>query len=187
MMSEPAMTAQDTKMAGLLPKRDPKRWSAQHSRHGHASHLTGQKGTATYRSWLAMRMRCNRVDRDPEAKYAGRGIGYDPRWDIFEEFLKDMGERPEGMTLDRVDNNVGYSVTNCRWATPVQQARNRRNAHLTFDTAVLIAVRRLRGEQCKALAAEFGCSESLPREIVKGRTLPDALARAKQILEATNV
>jgi hypothetical protein len=157
-------------------------WSQSHSRHGHASSLYGNKGTPTYRSWQAMRIRCNHPERDPNAKYANRGISYDSAWDSFEQFLADMGERPAGTTLERNDNDAGYSATNCRWATPVDQARNRRNTRLTYSQAVEVAVRRLRGEQCKALAAEYGISESLPREIVKGRTWKDACAAAKEIV-----
>lgn len=151
-------------------------------KHGHARHQGDRNASPTYVSWMAMRKRCDDIARDPDNKYAGRGIGYDPAWDSFEQFLADMGERPEGMTIDRIKNDEGYSAGNCQWATPRSQARNRRNARLTFETAVQVAVRRLRGETCPALAAEFGISESLPREIVKGRTWPDALAAAKEIV-----
>lgn len=161
---------------GLLPCQ-----ASSSLRHGHARHIDGRKATPTYCSWAAMRKRCNDPSRDPEGKYARRGITYDPAWESFERFLADMGERPDGMTLDRIDNSLGYSKGNCQWATPRQQARNRRNARLTLETATQVAVRRLRGESCAALAAEFGISESLPREIVKGRTWPDALAAAKEI------
>lgn len=74
----------------------------------------------TYRSWTAMRRRCR-----PGGSYHGR-ITVSPRWSRFEHFLADMGERPEGQTLDRVDNDRGYGPDNCRWATPKEQASNRR-------------------------------------------------------------
>lgn len=72
-------------------------------------------------------------------------------------------------------------LARCRWATPTQQARNRRNKRLDFSAAVEVALARLRGEECKSIAARFSISESLPREIVKGRTWPDASKLAHTI------
>lgn len=170
--------------AAMLPRpgHDPARWSEQHIRHGHTSRLHGRGDSPTYVSWQAMRARCRYSDRDTTDKYANRGITYDAAWDSFEQFLRDMGERPPGTTLDRKDNDAGYSADNCRWATPVEQARNRRSTRLTFDQAVEVAVRRMRGEPCLSLAKEFGISESLPREIAKGRTWKDAHAAALEIV-----
>jgi hypothetical protein len=121
-------------------------------------------------------------DRDIDAKHAGRGIKVCDRWRTFDDFLTDMGERPDGTTLDRIDNDGDYTPDNCRWATPTEQARNRRNARLTFETAVEVAVARLGGEGCKSIADRFNISESLPREIVSGRTWKDALTAAKEIV-----
>lgn len=148
-------------------------------RHGHT---IGKKYSPTYQSWQSMLARCRYLDRDKDKKHVGRGIGMHAGWQAFETFLQDMGERPDGLTLDRVDNNGDYTPENCRWATPREQARNRRNACLTFDSAVEVAMRRLRGESCRSIAEHFNISESLPREIVKGRTWPDALARAREII-----
>ena len=92
-------------------------------KHGHTS-TTGV--SPTYVSWRAMRVRCTNTRRDGAKHYIGRSIGYDPRWDDFSVFLQDMGERPDGRTLDRINNDLGYSKENCRWATPFQQTHNRR-------------------------------------------------------------
>lgn len=150
-------------------------------KHGHT---IGYAYTPTYSTWQSMLARVRYPERDRDKKHCGRGISVCDRWLSFAAFLEDMGERPDGMTIDRIDNDGDYEPGNCRWATPVQQARNRRNARLTFDTAVQIAVRRIKGASCKSLAAEFGCSESLPREIVSGRTWRDALAEAERITGA---
>lgn len=86
----------------------------------------GMKNTPTYRSWTSMRNRCQNPRNVAYANYGGRGIAVDPRWDDFAAFLADMGERPDGCTLDRVDNGLSYQPGNCRWATAKEQSRNRR-------------------------------------------------------------
>lgn len=152
-------------------------------RHGHARH--GHE-SPTYISWQAMRARCRYIDRDPANKHIGRGISVCRQWDeSFEQFLSDMGPRPDGTTLDRFpDNDGNYKPGNCRWATPTEQARNRRNARLTFDSAVDVALAMLMGGRSRDVAMRFGTSESLPREIAAGRCWKDALARAEAIYHA---
>lgn len=80
----------------------------------------------TYRTWKEMRQRCNNPNSDKWKWYGGRGISICARWEDFSKFLKDMGHRPEGHTLDRINSDGNYEPCNCRWATPKQQAETNR-------------------------------------------------------------
>lgn len=85
----------------------------------------GLSNSPTYRSWQSMKARCTQPTMANYPRYGGAGVTYTQAWERFEQFLADMGLRPAGHTLDRIDSTKGYSKNNCRWATPKQQAVTR--------------------------------------------------------------
>ena len=100
-------------------------------KHG-CSHRYGR--TRAYRAWCSMLSRCECKTNRDYGFYGARGISVSEGWHDFRTFLRDMGEPPVGLTLERVNNDLGYSVDNCVWATRKVQARNRRVNHwITFN------------------------------------------------------
>lgn len=87
----------------------------------------GMTGTKVYRAWQAMLNRCRNKNLPQYKDWGGRGIRVCKRWHRFENFLEDMGEPANNQSLDRVDNDGGYSKDNCRWATKKEQVRNKRS------------------------------------------------------------
>ena len=102
-----------TKSCGCYRREVTRLTGVKNTTHGHSA------SSPTYRSWYAMRKRCGQ-----NGVY--KNITYDLRWDSFPMFLEDMGERPEGTTLDRIDSDGDYSASNCRWSTKLQQTLNRK-------------------------------------------------------------
>lgn len=87
----------------------------------------GKSSQPIYQLWAGMITRCTNPNHTAFARYGGRGITVSGRWMVFDNFYADMGDRPEGKSLDRIDNDGNYEPANCRWATAEEQARGRRN------------------------------------------------------------
>ena len=115
------LKSKHTQSCGCLFKEE-----AMKARTKHGSANRGKK-TYLYHIWCAMRKRCNNKNDPAFINYGGRGITVCKRWDDFNLFKKDIGERPnKKLTLERVNNNSGYSPSNCKWATRSEQNLNKR-------------------------------------------------------------
>jgi hypothetical protein len=94
----------------------------------------GMEATPIYNAWAAMKSRCTNINNRFYKDYGGRGITFCERWNDFMNFYEDMGERPNGMSLERKDNAKGYEPSNCKWATKLEQRRNTRaNIWLEYE------------------------------------------------------
>lgn len=123
---------------GLLSGNHQSCGCLHRERAGSARRRHGRYNTKIYKIWTAMLQRCeNPADRGYK-NYGGRGITVDERWHSFEHFYEDMGDRPDGMSLERIDNNKGYAKNNCKWATKIEQMQNlRKNRMITYKGITL--------------------------------------------------
>ena len=88
----------------------------------------GKSGTKTHTAWCCMRARCTSPNNSDFHNYGERGIMYTSQWQFFHVFLQDMGECPEGYSLERLDSNLHYNKENCKWIPFNEQSHNRRTS-----------------------------------------------------------
>lgn len=158
----------NTRSCGCLHKEQ---LSLQRRKHGRRDRT---KYCRTYEAWRGAKARVTRKNHRHAKHYAAKGIGMCERWlNSFEAFLEDMGECPPGMSLDRIDNNGNYEPGNCRWATQLEQIRNRSITR----TITVDGVKRPLAE----VAEEHGLSPKLvASRLNKGWSVIDALRPVKR-------
>lgn len=114
----------------------------------------GMHGVRTYKSWDSMKQRCTNPNAPDYDRYGGRGIVVCERWlNSFDAFFADMGERPEGKSLERKDNARGYEPDNCKWATAGEQQRNKRNCPTVDIDGVSVSIASLAVQHGLPIAA----------------------------------
>ena len=164
----------NTKSCGCLAREriaEVSRTPCRREAVGDKTRTHGYSCTPTYASWCDAKKRCYSPQNKRFAEYGARGISMCDAWkNSFEAFLRDMGERPMAMTLERKDVNKGYEPGNCIWATRTQQAQNTRANVATWEKVRSMRKRRSEGATYSQLSKEFCMSYNNVRVICRGES-----------------
>lgn len=129
----------------------------------------GMSATKTYKIWAGMKRRCTNPNEKFYAHYGGRGIKVDEAWSAsFDRFLEDMGECPEGYSIERIDVNGDYTKNNCKWIPESEQPRNTRKTKLTMSDAAQIRALVASGGHAPSIAKQYGVDRTMVNKIVRG-------------------
>lgn len=136
--------------------------------------------------WRAMRNRCYNVNQKAYKYYGGRGIVVSERWlgiDGFKNFVNDMGDKKDGDTIERINNNGNYEPVNCKWATQDEQANNKRNSrHITANGETKTLAQWARSLGCNSAAILYRLNKGMPSELAVTMPIPER-PNAKLTLE----
>jgi len=156
--------------------------------HGHSQTAQNSHGTPTYITWLSMMDRCYYKQHKSFRDYGGRGIAVCKAWrDSFLAFLEDMGERPPGKTIGRINNSENYTPSNCEWQTPKEQANNRRSSRILSHGGKRMTLQQWsehigihHDALCHRLSAGWSVNRTLTEQPRKQRNSRYTLVRAEQ-------